>query len=77
MHLEQVKPYLTSITNMYTVEEDFLLRLLIFIDIKSKYGAPGRNRTCNPRLRRPVLYPIELRARNRCGRNSTPNSESN
>ncbi len=22
--------------------------------------APSRNRTCNPRLRRPVLYPIEL-----------------
>ena len=26
-------------------------------------GAPGRNRTCNHRLRRPVLYPVELRAR--------------
>ena len=25
-------------------------------------GAPGRIRTCNPRLRRPMLYPIELRA---------------
>ena len=25
-------------------------------------GAPDRNRTCNPRLRRPVLYPVELRA---------------
>ena len=25
-------------------------------------GAPGRNRTCNPRLRRPMLYPVELRA---------------
>ena len=24
-------------------------------------GAPGRNRTCNRRLRRPVLYPVELR----------------
>jgi hypothetical protein len=23
---------------------------------------PGRNRTCDPRLRRPVLYPTELRA---------------
>ena len=23
---------------------------------------PDRNRTCNPRLRRPVLYPVELRA---------------
>jgi hypothetical protein len=26
------------------------------------FGAPGRTRTCNPRLRRPVLYPVELRA---------------
>src|SRR3954471_949955 len=25
-------------------------------------GAPGRNRTCDPRLRRPLLYPAELRA---------------
>ena len=24
--------------------------------------APGRTRTCDPRLRRPVLYPTELRA---------------
>ncbi len=29
------------------------------------YGAPGRTRTCNPRLRRPMLYPVELRA-HRC-----------
>ena len=27
-----------------------------------KTGAPGRARTCDPRLRRPVLYPTELRA---------------
>ncbi len=26
-------------------------------------GAPGRTRTCDPRLRRPMLYPAELRAR--------------
>ena len=25
-------------------------------------GAPGRIRTCDPRLRRPILYPTELRA---------------
>ena len=25
-------------------------------------GAPGRIRTCDPRLRRPLLYPTELRA---------------
>src|SRR5579875_3765414 len=29
----------------------------------SRIGRRGRNRTCNPRLRRPVLYPIELLAR--------------
>ena len=26
-------------------------------------GAPGRSRTCGPRLRRPLLYPAELQAR--------------
>ena len=25
-------------------------------------GLPDRNRTCNPQLRRLVLYPVELRA---------------
>jgi hypothetical protein len=25
-------------------------------------GAPGRNRTCNRRIRNPMLYPVELRA---------------
>src|SRR5262249_14328965 len=29
----------------------------------SKRSAPGRIRTCDHRLRRPVLYPAELRAR--------------
>ena len=28
-----------------------------------RVGAPGRIRTCDPRLRRPMLYPTELRAR--------------
>ncbi len=28
-------------------------------------GTPGRTRTCDPRLRRPLLYPTELRARAR------------
>jgi hypothetical protein len=26
-------------------------------------GAPGRTRTCNPRVRSPILYPVELRMR--------------
>ncbi len=30
--------------------------------------APGRTRTCNPRIRSPMLYPVELRAHNRSGR---------
>ena len=29
---------------------------------RNKLGAPDRNRTCNRRLRRPMLYPVELRA---------------
>src|SRR6187200_2634022 len=29
-------------------------------------GAPGRTRTFDPRLRRPVLYPPELRAHGTC-----------
>ncbi len=28
----------------------------------TSYGTPGRTRTCYPRLRRPMLYPDELRA---------------
>ncbi len=28
-------------------------------------GRRGRNRTCNPRIRNPMLYPFELRARKR------------
>src|SRR5687768_12721769 len=31
----------------------------------SGFGAPGRTRTCGLRLRRPTLYPTELRARGR------------
>ena len=31
--------------------------------ILERNGAPGRTRTCDPRLRRPMLYPPELRAR--------------
>lgn len=31
---------------------------------EAKAGAPGRTRTCNQRIRSPVLYPIELQAHN-------------
>jgi hypothetical protein len=30
--------------------------------LTARFGAPGRTRTCDPRLRRPMLYPAELRA---------------
>jgi hypothetical protein len=30
--------------------------------VAERRGAPGRTRTCDPRLRRPMLYPPELRA---------------
>ena len=33
-------------------------------------GVPDRNRTCNPQLRRLVLYPVELRARLLTGHDS-------
>ncbi len=36
---------------------DYVLRML-----RKRNGAPDRNRTCNPLLRRQVLYPVELRA---------------
>jgi hypothetical protein len=32
------------------------------IDLKLNPGRRGRDRTCNPGIRNPVLYPIELRA---------------
>tara|TARA_A100001388_G_C28638452_1_gene435838 strand:+ start:538 stop:777 length:240 start_codon:yes stop_codon:yes gene_type:complete len=31
------------------------------LPLLEKPGDPGRTRTYNPRLRRPVLYPVELR----------------
>ena len=58
---------LTSIafmyTAMYTVEEDFLLRLLKSLDIISEYGTPGEIRTPDQLVRSQLLYPAELRAR--------------
>ena len=37
------------------------------------FGRPGRNRTCNPRIRNPMLYPFELRALVR-GKSDLPHS---
>ena len=39
-------------------------------------GAPDRNRTCNPQLRRLVLYPVELRAPVHHTRSSLRNAPS-
>ena len=36
-------------------------------ELRSPYCTPGRTRTCNPRLRRPLLYPVELQAHIRGG----------
>ncbi len=35
------------------------------LQVASRYGAPGRIRTSDRRLRRPMLYPAELQARGR------------
>jgi hypothetical protein len=32
------------------------------VNSQRNFGTPDRTRTCYPRLRRPVLYPNELRA---------------
>ncbi len=40
-----------------------LLRKFETMVSRSWLNAPGRSRTCNPRFRRPMLYPIELRMR--------------
>jgi integrase len=39
-------------------------------------GAPGRTRTCDPRLRRPLLYPAELRAQTSTNRRLTARRRS-
>jgi hypothetical protein len=33
------------------------------MDVVNAAGGPGRARTCNPRNRNPILYPIEPRVR--------------
>ena len=35
----------------------------LLLACRAKAGAPGRSRTCDPRFRKPMLYPAELRAR--------------
>jgi hypothetical protein len=50
-----------------SIHENCTMMLVKFIVhcqvLPDSHGAPGRIRTCDPRLRRPLLYPAELRAR--------------
>ena len=46
--------------NMSNVDK-FGLRRHHRVDVPN-IGAPGRTRTCDPRFRKPMLYPAELRA---------------
>ena len=50
-----VKPSTVLVLNKQLLKETYFRFLLII-------GAPGRTRTCYPRLRRPMLYPNELQA---------------
>jgi|GEM_PF-1127797 hypothetical protein len=49
-----------------SIHENCTMMLVKFIVhcqvLPDSHGAPGRIRTCDPRLRRPLLYPAELRA---------------
>ena len=50
-----LEPTTTGITIRYSNQLSYAHR-------NHEAGAPDRNRTCNRRLRRPMLYPVELRA---------------
>ncbi len=41
---------------------NFFVTQVVILHVFVKSGAPGRTRTCNPRLRSPMIYPVELRA---------------
>ena len=51
--------------NVGTAESIYLVVVPLFPHSNCSHiqNAPGRIRTCDPRLRRPMLYPTELRAR--------------
>ena len=51
------------IVSQVRMGSDPALRILRTQNKHPNIGAPGRIRTCDTRLRRPVLYPAELRAR--------------
>ena len=49
--------------------------IAVFRCFARRYGAPGRTRTCNPRLRRPMLYPVELRAQSTSPPDTAPQND--
>ncbi len=54
-----------NLVNYYVAISNLELLIVYFLQVllpTRKYGAPGRTRTCNPRLRRAMLYPVELQA---------------
>ena len=53
--------YHADSTRVVTTYSSDLSGLSLYL-IARVNGAPGRIRTCDPRLRRPMLYPTELRA---------------
>ena len=56
-----LEPTTTGITIRYSNQLSYAHhKTKLNLDLKA--GAPDRNRTCNRRLRRPMLYPVELRA---------------
>lgn len=65
-YVHHIGTYLSvySITKSLTFQLRYL-RCFGTISVNDYNGAPGRTRTCGPRLRRPMLYPAELRALDR------------
>ena len=59
------EPTTTGITIRYSNQLSYAHHCQNICRTIDNLGAPDRTRTCNRRLRRPMLYPVELRARAR------------
>jgi hypothetical protein len=58
-------PGLYQLSYAHHFKQNFFAKRLLFLNkfyMPKLSGTPGRTRTCYPRLRRPMLYPNELRA---------------
>ena len=60
--LRGLEPPTTGITIQYSNQLSYSHHKACFTAFSNFSGAPGGTRTHNHRLRRPVLYPVELRA---------------